>query len=109
MVGNPPLRTGHPRQAVVVEHERLAVRRQLHIQFDAVAVYAGGLERSQGILRRAIGRPQTPVGDRRIEQPLPSLAEALGGGEIVSQASSNLHNGIDFNGEVQRQAIDADR
>ena len=51
------------RQVGVVEHHRLAVGAELHVQFDAVAGRAGGLERAQRVLRRAV-RATTGRGGR---------------------------------------------
>ena len=103
VVGDPALAPGHPLQPVVVEHHRLAVGAQLHVELDAVAGLAGRLEGAQRVLRRAVRRPQPAVRDR------PARTRR-------SQASPNrvLHRHlpttrVDLDREIQRQAIDADR
>ncbi len=46
-VGDQAVRAGHPLQRLVVEHHRLAVGRQAHVQLDPIAGAAGDLEGGQ--------------------------------------------------------------
>ena len=77
VIAQAALSAGHPDQGLVVEDHRLPVRRQVDVELDAIAGGAGGLEGAQGIFRRAVRRPQAPVGHRRVEQKIPGLAEAV--------------------------------
>ena len=53
------------------------VGRQLDVEFDPVAGGAGGLEGAQRVLRRAVRAPEPAVRDRRVEEEVPGLAEAV--------------------------------
>ncbi len=57
VIADPTGGARHPFQGGVVEHHGLAVRRQLDVQLDAVAVGAGGLEGSEGIFGCALPDP----------------------------------------------------
>ncbi len=75
VVGQAAGRAGQPVEFAVVEHHGLAVSRQLHVQLNAVAMGAGGLESGQGVFGRAAGRPQAAMGEGRAQQQVPGLAE----------------------------------
>jgi hypothetical protein len=69
----PPQPADHPLEALVMEHHHYTVGRQAHIEFDPIAPVYSRLERGQGILRRALGAPEPPMCDRRLQQ-LPPCA-----------------------------------
>ena len=85
-----PPRAGHPVQRAVVEHHRLAVGAQLHIELDAVAGLAGGLERRQRVLRRPVLAPQAAMRDRpaRRRNPRPRRIASLTGLSRTSTTAS---------------------
>jgi hypothetical protein len=80
VVAQPARRARQALQAIVMEDHGVAVGGQLDVQLDRIAAGAGGLEGGQGVLRRAVRRPQAAMRHRRLEQALPRLAEHLGSG-----------------------------
>ena len=74
-VAHATLAASQPLQGGVVEDHGLAVRRQLHVELDAVVVLTGQLERLQRVFRRPARRPQAAMGDGWLEQQVPGFSE----------------------------------
>ena len=75
MVSYAALQAGHPFETRIMKYDRLTVGRKLHVQFDAVAGFAGRLEGADGVFRRAVNRPKTAMSNCGREKALPGLAK----------------------------------